>query len=326
MALLTLKHMPKLPLVTVGVASFNNARYIVETLDSIYALDYAAIELIIVDDASSDDSVAVIEDWLSRRSDYNGRLIAHATNQGVCRVCNRFVEESRGKYVCFIGSDDIYLPHKLAVQVAIMEAAAPEVGVVFSDISRMNSDGQVTLPHLYGGGEAVPYEGWVWLDLLRLNYVQAMGTLMRRSCFDMVGAYDESLSFEDWDMWLRIAQQFQFIYHSEVTAIYRVHGGSATFQRRAQMAESCLRLLQKQIGLSADGDVIITQHIAHYAEVLYLLDHPDSVKWLTRRWQVRYDTRSLALLVLARMGIPARRMSQVSGAIKRLIGRSTPSV
>lgn len=106
------------PLVSVSVASFNNAAYIRETLDSIRDLDYPNLELLVVDDASRDDSVAVIEGWLAEHPDFNARLLVHTTNKGLCAVCNAAVQGTSGEYFCLIGSDDIYLPGKLRVQVA----------------------------------------------------------------------------------------------------------------------------------------------------------------------------------------------------------------
>jgi glycosyltransferase involved in cell wall biosynthesis len=84
-------------LVTVGVASYNNGPYLRETLESIRLQTYSPIELIIVDDASGDDSAAIAETWLAEHPEVNGRLIRHATNQGICRTCNDIVTQARGK-------------------------------------------------------------------------------------------------------------------------------------------------------------------------------------------------------------------------------------
>ncbi|SHL54000.1 glycosyltransferase [Hymenobacter psychrotolerans] len=311
------------PLVTVGVASFNNASYIGATLDSIRAIDYPNLELLVVDDCSTDDSVAAIEAWLTQNSDFPGRLIANATNQGVCRVCNRFITEAHGKYVCLIGSDDIYLPHKLSTQVAMLEAASEKVGVVYSDVAKIDPHGKITVPSVYGTGEVVPFAGDIWLPMLRVNFIPAMTTLIRRSCFDVVGLYDESLAYEDWDMWLRLARKYEFLYQPEVTALYRIHGGSAMHKRRAQVAESSLLLLQKHVGISAEGDEIINEHTAYYAEVLYLLGSPASSEWLARRWKSKRDMRSFALLSLAKLGIPAHTMQRVSSWVKKIRGISS---
>lgn len=308
------------PLVSIGVASFNNARYIRETLDSIRALEYPSVELIIVDDKSKDESVQVIRAWLAEHADFNARLIEHTENQGLCRVCNRFVDESKGKYLSLIGSDDLYLPHKLKTQVTLLEAAPPQVGLIFSDVSKIDSAGNVFVPSIYATGQITPSSGNVWLPMLRTNFIGAMTTLTRRSCFEAVGPYDESLVYEDWDMWLRLSRKFEFLYQPEVTAQYRVHGSSIMFQWRAQMMETNMRLLLKHTGVSAEGDDIIRKHIAAFSEQLYLLGGKNSIYWLRQRWQQQRDFRGLALLSLARLGVSAQKVSQAYGLLKRLRG------
>lgn len=308
------------PLVSIGVASFNNAAYIRDTLNSIRDLNYPNLELIIVDDASRDDSIAVIKDWLAENPGFNARLVAFQTNKGVCHVCNTAVKESQGKYFSLIGSDDLYLPEKLSVQVPLLEAAGPEVGVVFSDVSKIDPQGRITVPSVYGTGQISPAQGDVWLPMLRTNFIGAMTTLVRRSSLDAAGPYDESLAYEDWDMWLRLSRVCRFIYQPEVTALYRIHGGSAMHKRKIQIIETNMRLLNKQAGVSAEGDAIIHQHIADFAEELYLLGSPESPRWLAERYRLRPDRRGLTLLWLARLRVPAAPVARAYGWLKKLTG------
>lgn len=308
------------PLISIGVASFNNSTYIRETLDSIRALNYPNLELIVVDDASRDDSVAVIEGWLAENADFNARLVAFPVNKGVCHVCNTLIQESKGKYFSLIGSDDLYLPEKLSVQVPLLEAAGPEVGVVFSDVSKIDPQGNIIVPSVYVTGQISPSEGDVWLPMLRTNFIGAMTTLVRRSSLDEAGPYDESLAYEDWDMWLRLSRVCRFIYQPEVTALYRIHGNSAMHKRKIQIIETNMRLLNKQLGVSAEGDAIIHQHIADFAEELYLLGSPESSRWLAERYRLRPDRRGLSLLWLARLGIPATTVARAYRWLKKIKG------
>lgn len=298
----------KLPLVTVGVASFNNAAYLCETLDSIRRQTYPHVELLIVDDASHDDSVAVAEAWLAAHPEVNGRIIRHATNLGVCRVCNDIITEGRGTFTSIIGSDDTLLPDKLAQQVPLLLAASFRVGVLFGDIAHMDSVGQPLPPpsHL-----TLPYSGQVFIKLLEVNYVPVMSALIRRSCFDKVGLYDENLSYEDWDMWLRLAREYEFLHMPGVVARYRIHARSATFSRRAQLTEGSLQLLQKHRGHSLAADQLIAGHTRRLAETLYHLNSPQATYWLGCAWNQSPSAAILALWTLARFGIPARRISQL---------------
>ena len=307
----------ELPLVTVGVASFNNAAYLRETLESIRLQTYPHVELLIVDDASRDDSVAVAEAWLAEHPDVNGRLIRHATNLGVCRVCNDIVTQGHGEFISIIGSDDVYLPDKLAQQVPLLLNAAPSIGVVFGDIVRMDSAGNP----LDAPADLSPaHTGDVFLPLLQVNFVSAMSALVRRSCYDKVGLYDETLNYEDWDMWLRIAREYQFLYAPQLTARYRIHSGSATFSRRIQMAESSLKLVHKHQGHSLTGDRLIATHTRHIAESLYQLGSPRARQWLWQAVKQTPDATSVGLLVLAALGIPAGQLGRLKGWAKGLLG------
>jgi glycosyltransferase involved in cell wall biosynthesis len=311
-----------LPLVSIGVASFNNAGYIIETLDSIRKQTYSNWELVVVDDASSDNSVALIKEWLQKYPHVKGRLLVNATNKGVCHTFNRFLAEASGQYISIIGSDDLFLPNKLSAQVAILEGCSSRQGVVYSDVSKIDVSGKVIVPSIYATNQIKPFAGDVWLEMLKTNFLGAMTVLIRRECFAKVGLFDESLAYEDWDMWLRISREFEFVYQSEITCHYRIHGGSAMHKRRIQIIETNLRLIQKHIGISEAGDAVIAQHLREFSEQLYLLGSPDSIVWLRRSWQQHRHWRGWAILTAARLGIPAGRVEQAFGILKKITGKT----
>lgn len=304
----------EMPLVTVGVASYNNGSYLQETLESIRLQTYSHIELLIVDDASTDDSVAVAEAWLAEHPQVNGRLIQHATNLGVCRVCNDIITESKGELICMIGSDDVYLPDKLAVQVPLLLGSAPEVGVVTSAIEFMNSEGQrIPQPDDF----AIPHPEDVYLTLLKSCLVAAMSTLVRRSCYEKVGLYDETLPFEDWDMWLRLAKEYKFKYSPKVSARYRRHANAVFDTRKRQMEEGSLLLLSRQRGFSPEADATIIAQTRLRSELLYHIGSPQAAHWLHVRWQDSRDIGSLILYLSAKLGISGKQVSR----FQRMLGR-----
>ncbi|UOQ97085.1 glycosyltransferase [Hymenobacter sp. 5317J-9] len=310
-----------LPLVSIGVASFNNAAYVIETLDSIRKQTYPHWELIVVDDASTDNSAALITDWLRAHPEVKGRLLVNNPNRGICFTFNRFLAEASGAYISIIGSDDLFLPNKLTAQVALLEEAPASVGVVFSDVCKINAEGKVIVPSVYATGEIRPFSGNVWLEMLKTNFLGAMTVLIRRECIDRVGPFDENLAYEDWDMWLRLSREFEFQYLPEVTCQYRVHGNSVLHRRKAVIIDSSLRLLQKHVGVSVEGDAIIARHLRELSEQLYLLGSPHSVTWLRRSWQQHRHLRGLALLLAAQLGVPASAVTSTFGIIKRLAGK-----
>ena len=302
----------ELPLVTVGVASFNNAPYLRETLESIRLQVYAHVEIIVVDDASTDESANVVRTWLNEHPEVNGRLICHETNLGVCRVCNDIVTNSKGEYISIVGSDDIQLPNKLSIQVPFLQNASSETGVVFGDVEHINSVGAlIEAPVEWPKASS----GDIFLALLKVNFIPAMSTLVHRKCYDKVGLYDEELGYEDWDMWLRIAREYRFLYYSPVTAHYRIHGNSATFKRRQQMLESSLKLLQKHRGHSLDANRLIASHTCQFAESLYQIGSNQAQHWLMQAVRQSPNIMIIILLMMSVLGIPSGALGRIKNRI-----------
>ena len=127
------------PLVTIGAINYNNGLYVIETLESIKAQSYQNVELIIVDDCSTDNSVVLITEWL-KNFDKPYKFIKHEKNKGVCNTCNDLLTNASGKYISTIGTDDIMMPDKIKVQVEILENSADEVCAVYSDAFLIKED------------------------------------------------------------------------------------------------------------------------------------------------------------------------------------------
>ncbi|RYU75790.1 hypothetical protein EWM57_19540, partial [Hymenobacter persicinus] len=209
--------------------------------------------------------------------------------------------------------DDVYLPDKLAVQVPLLRDAPPEVGVIFGPVELIGPQGE---PLPTPKWPAVP-EGDIFLPLLHQNFVLAMGTLVRRSCYDKVGLYDENLPFEDWDMWLRLAKEYKFVYSPQVSARYRKHPGSVFDTRKKEMEEGSLLLLNKHRGCSKAADVAIKAQVRTRSELLYQLGGSHAAQWLRLRWQDDHSLQSLGLYLLAKLGISGRRIMQAQALLGR---------
>lgn len=204
------------------VLCYNHAKFVTECLEGVRLQNYPNLELIVNDDASRDDSAAIIQAWLSRNA-IPHRFLRNETNRGVCRSLNNALLHARGKYISGIAADDIWLSGKLLAQVGTMEQLPEKVGVIYSDALQIDEAGTL-LPRRfieeYRRFETMP-QGDLRHILWEDNFIPAMTTLIRRGCFDKVGLYDESLFYEDWDMWLRLSRCFEFAYAPQVSAKYR---------------------------------------------------------------------------------------------------------
>jgi len=211
------------PLVSAIVLCYNQGRFVTECLEGVKAQNYPNLEVIVNDDASRDDSAAVIQAWLSR-SEIPNRFIRNQTNQGLCRSLNNAISQARGKYIAGIAADDVWIPGKLLNHVQKMESLPEKVGVLYTDALQMDEAGKLLegrFIETYRQFEQRP-QGDIHKVLWEGNFIPAMTTLIRRACYEKVGLFDESLYYEDWDMWLRISRCFDFSYMDEVSAKYRI--------------------------------------------------------------------------------------------------------
>jgi glycosyltransferase involved in cell wall biosynthesis len=217
---------PKLenyPLVTVFVGCYNQSRFVEECLDSVKHQTYPNLQVIIFDDCSKDNSVAVIDAWLERHR-LRWQFISHTKNVGICASLNEVLRLARGKYVSVVAADDVWLPDKASRQVEIMEQMPTDVGVLYSDAFQIDENGTI-LPQTFIEAHrkfVVPPEGFLFDVLWEGNFIPVITTLIRHDCFTQVGTYDEDLCFEDWDMWMRISRRFRFAYDEIPAAKYRV--------------------------------------------------------------------------------------------------------
>lgn len=222
--------MPDLPLVTIGAINYNNAQFVIETLESIKAQTYKNTELVIVDDCSTDTSLGLIKEWLTT---YGGlyKLVEHEVNMGVCATCNDVLKNARGIYISFIATDDVMLENKTAVQVEVLKNAAKDVAVVYSDAYLIGEASELrfgTFIQKWKSFEYLP-DGDIYNILMQGNFLPAMSLMVKKSCYDDVGFFDENLAYEDFDMWLRLASKYKFVSSDYVSVKYRVRQGSLMF-------------------------------------------------------------------------------------------------
>lgn len=219
-------------LVSVVIPAYNVEAHISEALDSVLAQDYPQVELIVVDDGSKDDTANVVATRYPQ-----ARLIRKA-NGGAATARNEGIRAAQGEFVAFLDADDIWLPGKLRAQIEHF-AAHPEVGVNCTDFGRWESDEHGIFPDplsvIPDQGGIAPgaidndCSGWVYHKLLLDNFVWTTTVVMRRSVIDKIGLYDESFRLgQDYEYFLRAAQETMIYRLSRAYALYRQHAGSAT--------------------------------------------------------------------------------------------------
>ncbi len=207
------------PRVSVCIPSYNYAGYLSETLDSILAQTFSDYEIIVVDDASTDDSQAIAESYAGKYPN-TVRVFTHAgrVNKGISATCNLAIEQARGEYLAWLGADDSWYPDKLACQVSELDLN-PEVGLTYCYADIVDSKGEKTGERM---GRDMTHN--LLPMLVAGNFVPHLTAFHRRACLEKTGYYDETLQYSDWEMWLKMGNFFRFSFIDHPLAKYRVHG------------------------------------------------------------------------------------------------------
>ncbi|WP_048510950.1 glycosyltransferase [Chryseobacterium sp. FH2] len=217
--------MTDLPLVSILCLSYNHAQFVVESLESIKSQSYSNIEILICDDSSKDNSVEVINNWAENNSHLNIHFIRHTQNQGICKSLNELLHQSKGKYILTLALDDLLERDKIEKHVILLENSASHEVLVFSnaylidDNSALYQNTFIPYFHKYLNLES----GNFYETLIKDNFIPAMSCLIKSAIVKEIGGWDESLSFEDYDMWLRLSQKYDFIYDNSKSCRYRIH-------------------------------------------------------------------------------------------------------
>jgi glycosyltransferase involved in cell wall biosynthesis len=198
----------KRPLVSVIIPAFNAAAIIERTIRSVTAQTYPELEILVVNDGSTDETGSVVRD-LSAEDDRIELLTQE--NQGVSAARNLGIQHSSGEFVAPLDADDIWMPEKTEKQVEVFRTSPASVGVVYTYSERIFEDGR---PSIYSASQE---EGYVFFALLLGNFLQNASTpLIRRRCLDDVGTYSldyraaNAQGCEDWDIYLRLAERYEY--------------------------------------------------------------------------------------------------------------------
>lgn len=218
--------MKKHPKVSVIIPTYNRARLIGRAIRSILNQTFQDFEIIVVDDGSTDNS----KDICCSLNDSRLHYIRHEQNRGGGAARNTGIVAAQGEYIAFQDSDDEWLSDKLERQIQILEKASNEVGVVYTAFIRVDGSRVFYLPSF----EVVKKEGNILNQLLKGNFVSTQTTMIRMSCFEKVGMFDEMLPrFQDWELFIRISKNYKFKFISEPLAIVYKQDHSITSDQKA---------------------------------------------------------------------------------------------
>lgn len=218
---------PAPPAVSVVVPTFNRASLLPRAIDSVLAQTFTDFELLVVDDASTDETGEVV----GRYTDPRVRYLVQPQNTGVAGARNRGMRAARGDFIAFLDSDDEWLPEKLERQIGLLREASPSVGLVYSGVESVREGNVHTI-------EPAGARGDIYREMLRHNVIHGGGSnvVIRRAVIGTAGFFHEGLpAIEDYEYWLRITRFFDVDAIDE--ALVRYHDrGNAERRSRALKA------------------------------------------------------------------------------------------
>lgn len=299
------------PLVSVLFTSFNHARYVEEALDSLRHQTSDDFEVIITDDASTDGCAEVIAAWLDRTG-FSAQFIRNQVNRGICANRNTALARASGTFVCSLSGDDAYEADRIERQLQCFLTQPDDICAVYSDMRIVdvdgNQDGRSYLASTLNGAE--PPQGEIFARLLLNNDLPAPCVMIRKKAIETVGGYDESLFYEDFDMWLRLSVRFRFVFLPAMLVRHRVHRESMSRSRRNEkaMCSSRTRILSKW--LSADLDGVIRSQLLNallWNGVMQLRINDPGGARRTFNHVVRHDHRNARRALARAGGLPGAR-------------------
>jgi glycosyltransferase involved in cell wall biosynthesis len=237
------------PLVSVVIPAFNAIRTLGDCLKSIQSQTFKDFEAVIIDDGSTDETVAIARDFCAKDSRF--KLIAQA-NEGCSVARNSGIARSQSEWIAFQDADDFWFPEKLARQIELTQTD-PRANFIFTNL--LFWDGERDLHPAYPPDKPLP-EGDTIRRLIFADLYATNTVLVRRETLSQVGPFDPKLRLsQDWDLWLRIGEQgLRARGVREPMARYRRWPGNNT-AKRSEVAEANVRMLEKNLALTRRDDL-----------------------------------------------------------------------
>jgi len=205
-----------MPTVSVIIHTYNNEKFIAETVASVLNQTYKDYEIIVVDDGSVDGTRDVLMPYMQKiRYHYK-------ENGGIASAKNAGIGLSQAEFVAFLDHDDLWVPDKLQLQMEHFNEN-PQIGLVYAKYTSFRDGKELRTKPEKG------YSGWIFKELLSKSFIQTSTVVVKRECLDAAGPYDETFSLGDeYDMFLRIARKFQCGFVDKGLTRYRVHDTNAS--------------------------------------------------------------------------------------------------
>lgn len=210
--------MPSQPLVSIICLCYNHEQFVEEAILSALNQHYPKVEVIVVDDASTDNSRPVIDSICQNHSKVKKLYLDE--NVGNTKAFNMGYQLATGDYIIDFATDDVLMPDRLTKGLETFQQCGDNYDVNFCNAEEIDEKGQF-IKHFYelnsnGNAKVKPQEGNLYQALIEKHFICSPTMLVSRKVFDDLKGYDETLAYEDFDFWLRSSKKFKYCYTDQV--------------------------------------------------------------------------------------------------------------
>lgn len=245
-------------MVSICTACYNHEKFLNDYFYSIIYQTYNNIELIIIDDCSTDNSVQVINNWFLNK-DFKSRVksfkfIQNDINMGICKSLNKLINLSNGKYIKFLASDDMMNPNFIEYGVDFFENN-PNYLLFFSNGWIIDKNDKYSKTNMrffkkfFHRKDSLGNSPDFFVNFKQLMeetiIIPAPTVMFQKECFNKYGYFDESLFYEDYEYWLRVSLHTKIPYFNRTMVYYRVHEKSGSHTRNPLVLDKWFKSSEK---------------------------------------------------------------------------------
>lgn len=274
------------PLVSIIMPTYNRARYVAESIQSVQAQTYAHWELLIEDDGSDDNTAEIVNTFTDARIDYTQH--AHTAITGTLR--NRAIQRAKGEYIAFMDSDDLWVSNKLEQQIHLLEQN-PNAGFSVTNWCDFMIPGQPEPPyHKPAHGASV---GNIFREHCTAELLFHITTLMfRKNCMEKTGMFNENRLFTDYSFMGLLAYYYEAVVIYEPMLHRRVHAGNSVNKSWAEDFEEYQESVHQYLGngwisLAAVREPLFLSYINLGEKFATMQNKPNAIKNYLKAWKYK---------------------------------------
>jgi glycosyltransferase involved in cell wall biosynthesis len=255
------------------IPAYNRAGLLKRAVESVLRQTFQDFEVIIVDDASTDNTQEIIKEYNDRRIN----CLRHSANKGGGAARNTGIMAAGGDFIAFLDSDDEWLPQKLEKQFLAFAGLPPAYGLVYTGFWRINGERRRYVP----GETMLPISGSVYKSLLNRNFAGTSTALVKKKYLLKAGLFNESLPrFQDWELWLRLAGFCYFYYLEEALCRSHIVPGSISSDLAAKVEATELIFNRYYEDIKKDRKLLADYHFRLGRDLCCLGNMPEGRRHL----------------------------------------------